>query len=253
MSDRTVGQVFTAAGREAVPAVDVPHPAPCPPTGRSLANGAPRNPAHYDYRRAALDALHFPKLCDRFWPNLRRCAGYKVQYFAAIEAQRRLAPHLHAAIRGAIPRAILRQVVAATYYALWWPPFDQPVYVDRLPVWTGPEHGYVDPDTGEVLPTWDRGARPARHRPGRQAGACDAVRHPARPARRHPRARRPGRPLPAKYLTKAIGDTHTDGDRPGLRAAPRPAARRAALAALLARGARTGSATASNPTTPAPA
>ena len=39
----------------------------------------------------------------------------------------------------------------------------------------------------------------------------------------------------AKYLTKAIGETHTDGDRPGLRAAPRPAARRTALAALLAR------------------
>jgi hypothetical protein len=45
-----------------------------------------------------------------------------VQYFSVIEAQRRGAPHLHAAARGAIPRAILRQVVAATDYALWWPP-----------------------------------------------------------------------------------------------------------------------------------
>ena len=58
-----------------------------------------------------MDALHFPKLVDRFWQNLRRCAGYKVQYFAAVEPQRRLAPHLHAAIRGAIPRQLLRQVV----------------------------------------------------------------------------------------------------------------------------------------------
>ena len=35
--------------------------------------------------------------------------------------------------------------------------------IDRLPEWTGPEHGYADPDTGEVLPTWAAGARPARH------------------------------------------------------------------------------------------
>jgi hypothetical protein len=77
-----------------------------------------------------------------------------VQYFSVIEAQRRLAPHLHAAIRGAIPRAIFRQVVAATDFALWWPSGDQPVYLDRVPVWTGPEHGYADPDTVEVLPTW---------------------------------------------------------------------------------------------------
>ncbi len=114
--------------------------------------------SRYDYRRAALDALHFPKLVDRLWQNLRRCAGYQVQYFAAVEPQRRLAPHLHAAIRGAIPRAVLRQVVRATYLQLWWPPFDTPVYVDRLPVWDGGD--YVDPDTGEVLPTWAAGARP---------------------------------------------------------------------------------------------
>ena len=75
-----------------------------PSYGKVSSTGAPLNPESYDYRRAALDALHFPKLVDRFWQNLRRCAGYKVQYFAAVEPQRRLAPHLHAAIRGAIPR-----------------------------------------------------------------------------------------------------------------------------------------------------
>ena len=92
----------------------------------------------YDYRRAALDALHFPKLVDRFWQNLRRCAGYKVQYFAAIEPQRRLAPHLHAAIRGAIPRAVLQAGRSRPpTSSCGGPPFDRPVYVDRLPVWTG--------------------------------------------------------------------------------------------------------------------
>ena len=74
-------------------------------------DGAPVHPHKYDYRRAALDALHFAKLIDRLMQNLRRCAGFKVQYFAAIAPQRRLAPHLHAAIRGVLPRAVIRQVL----------------------------------------------------------------------------------------------------------------------------------------------
>jgi hypothetical protein len=47
--------------------------------GRVTAEGVPVDPERYDYRRAALDALHFPKLVDRFWQNLRRCAGYQVR------------------------------------------------------------------------------------------------------------------------------------------------------------------------------
>jgi hypothetical protein len=52
-----------------------------------------------------------------------------VQYFAAIEPRARLAPHLRMAIRGTIPRALLRQVVKATYRQLWWPQFDRPVHL----------------------------------------------------------------------------------------------------------------------------
>ncbi|MFC8503813.1 replication initiator [Pedococcus sp. NPDC057267] len=122
--------------------------------------GVPRHPARYDYRRAALDALMFPKLVDRTIQNLRRCAGYKVQYFGAVEAQRRLAPHLHLAIRGTIPRAVVRQVFAATYVSVWWPPIDRVVYSetdpDHWPLWTGEEAGYVDPHTGEPLPSWEQ-------------------------------------------------------------------------------------------------
>jgi hypothetical protein len=33
-----------------------------------------------------LDALHFSKLVDRLCQNLRRCAVYRVQSFAAVEA-----------------------------------------------------------------------------------------------------------------------------------------------------------------------
>jgi hypothetical protein len=55
-----------------------------------------------------------------------------VQYFAAIEPERRLAPHLHMAIRGTISRAELREVVAATYAQVWWPATDTPPTTTRL-------------------------------------------------------------------------------------------------------------------------
>lgn len=119
-------------------------------------DGTPVDPSTYDYRRAALDALHFAKLFDRLIQNLRRAVGFKVQYFAAIEPQRRLAPHMHAALRGHIPRQILRQLVKATYDQLWWPPHDTPVYTDRLPDWDHTAESFVDPDTGQVLPTFDQ-------------------------------------------------------------------------------------------------
>lgn len=104
---RTVGRTFTA------PDGTVWRPSlfltlTCDSYGRVNGDGSPVDPQTYDYRRAARDAIHFPKLVDRFWQNLRRSVGWDVQYFAAVEPQRRLAPHLHAAIRGTIPRVVLR-------------------------------------------------------------------------------------------------------------------------------------------------
>jgi hypothetical protein len=120
-------------------------------------DGTPVDPATYDYRRAARDALHFSKLVDRFVQNLRRFVGYDVQYFAAVEPQRRLAPHLHMAIRGTISRAELRQVVAATYHQVWWPPVDRVVYSgSRLPYWDARAKAYLDPDTRTPLRTWEQ-------------------------------------------------------------------------------------------------
>jgi hypothetical protein len=124
------------------------------PSYGKVHHGAPIDPATYDYRAAALDALLFPRLVDRWWQNLRRCAGYQVQYFAAVEPQRRLAPHLHAAIRGSIPRATLRAVAAATYRAIWWPPLD-PVHYDDMPTWAPQLQRLVDHSSGVVLATWD--------------------------------------------------------------------------------------------------
>ena len=96
--------------------------------GRVDTHGAAVNPDHYDYRRAARDAIHFPALLDRFWQNTRRCVGWEVQYFGTVEPQKRGAPHFHAAIRGAIPRAELRAITAATYHQVWWPHHDQLLY-----------------------------------------------------------------------------------------------------------------------------
>ncbi len=155
MTNTTIGKAFTAPdGRRYRPSMFLTFTLPS--YGRVLPDGTPADPATYDYRRAALDALHFPRLVDRLWQNLRRCAGYNAQYFAAVEAQRRLAPHLHAAVRGVIPRHIVRQVVAGTYHQLWWPAIGDPCPDDALPVWDDAAGGFVDPATGQVLPTWDQ-------------------------------------------------------------------------------------------------
>jgi hypothetical protein len=117
--------------------------------------GTPVDPDSYDYRRAARDAVHFPRLIDRYWQNLRRAEGWNVQYAGCVEPQRRLAPHAHFAIRGTIPRAMLLRVAAATYHQVWWPPADELVYPpDRAPVWNPDQSTWVDPDIGTPLPSW---------------------------------------------------------------------------------------------------
>ncbi|MGH3499944.1 MAG: replication initiator, partial [Nocardioidaceae bacterium] len=99
------------------------------------------------------------------------------------------------------------------------PSFEEPVYVDTLPAWID-EAGYVDPDTGQVLSTWDEAldaldeqdAGPAHVlRFGRQldmagllAGSEDANKAVG---------------YLCKYLTKSVSDTY-DGE------APKPARRR---------------------------
>ncbi|MER6176364.1 replication initiator [Streptosporangium sp. NPDC001681] len=154
MRDTTVGRTYAAPdGRVYRPSMFIT--LTLPSYGR-VRGGVPVDPGTYDYRRAARDALHFSKLVDRFVQNLRRVAGFSVQYFASVEGQKRGAPHLHMAIRGTLPRAELRQVIAATYHQVWWPAADEAVYEgDRLPVWSEGAGGYVDPASGEVLPTWD--------------------------------------------------------------------------------------------------
>ena len=152
VSPRTLGKSYTAPdGKTFRPSMFVT--LTCPSYGRVDHRGVPVDPAAYDYDQAARDALTFAALFDRFIQNLRRYLGHDVQYFAAVEPQRRLAPHIHIAIRGTIARAELRKVLAATYHQVWWP--DRPVKYrdgDELPVWDDQAGRYVDPATGEILP-----------------------------------------------------------------------------------------------------
>ena len=181
----------------------------CPSYGRVDHRGVPVDPARYDYDQAARDALTFAALFDRFIQNLRRYLGHDVQYFAAVEPQRRLAPHVHVALRGTIARSELRLVLAATYHQVWWP--DVPVKYgdgDELPVWLDQVGGYVDPATGEVLPTWDEALD--------AISAYDLPWHVARFGERFDaQGVLAGSPDAArcigyltKYLTKQVGDCH---------------------------------------------
>ena len=132
---RTVGKTYTAPdGKTFRPSLFVT--LTCPSYGRVGEDGAPADPQSYDYDQAARDALAFAALFDRFIQNLRRYLGYDLQYFAAIEPQRRLAPHVHIAMRGTVSRAEIRRVLAATYHQVWWPDTSAVKYDgDQLPVW----------------------------------------------------------------------------------------------------------------------
>ncbi|MEV1295078.1 replication initiator [Pseudonocardia sp. NPDC049635] len=156
VEDRTLGRVFGGKYRPSTfltLTLDT--------YGRVDKHGAALDPDSYDYRRAARDAIHFPKLLDRFWQNTRRCVGWDVQYFGTVEPQKRGAPHFHAAIRGTIPRTELRAITAATYHQVWWPAHDDIVYSgDRLPRWDHHHKAFVDPDTRAPLPTWDEATDP---------------------------------------------------------------------------------------------
>ncbi len=205
---RTVGKTYTAPdGKTFRPSLFVT--LTCPSYGRVGDDGTPVDPAAYDYDRAARDALAFAALFDRFIQNLRCYLGYDLQYFAAIEPQRRLAPHVHIAMRGTIVRTELRRVLAATYHQVWWPNASVVKYDgDQLPVWDEATGEYLDPATGEVLPTWDQALN--------AIGPDDEPWHVARFGERFDvqgvlagskdAARCIG--YLTKYLTKQVGDCH---------------------------------------------
>jgi hypothetical protein len=248
---RTVGKAYTTAeGKTFRPSMFIT--LTCPSYGRVREDGTPADPGSYDYARAARDALHFAALFDRFIQNLRRFLGYDVQYFAAVEPQRRLAPHIHIAMRGTVSRADLRRVLTATYHQVWWPDTSL-VRFDggELPAWDEHTGNYVDPATGEVLPSWD--------------DALDAIGTDAEPlhvARFGDRFDAQGVLAGSKDAARCIGYlTSTSPSRwptatrpPPTPNAPTPTGWPRLCGSSRARpGVPTGSVTASSPRTPAPA
>ena len=182
---RTVGKTYTTPdGKTFRPSLFLT--LTCPSYGRVTSDGTPVDPDRYDYAAAARDALHFAALFDRFIQNLRRLTGYDLQYFAAIEPQRRLAPHVHMAIRGTVSRRELREVIAATYHQVWWPStkavrFDG----DRLPVWDEAQRRLPGPGNRRGTADLGPGAG-CHHRPGRAAARREVrvqVRRSGRPRR----------------------------------------------------------------------
>lgn len=101
IDNRTVGKAYTAPdGKVFRPSIFLT--LTCDTYGKVYADGTPVDPESYDYTRVARDAIHFSKLVDRFIQNLRRVAGYDVQYFATVEPQRRLACSTRCASVGGI-------------------------------------------------------------------------------------------------------------------------------------------------------
>ena len=213
---RTTGKVYTAPdGKTFRPSMFLT--LTCDSYGKVTADGTPADPESYDYRRAARDALHFAALFDRLVQNLRRFLGYDLQYFASIEPQKRLAPHVHIAMRGTVSRTELRQVIAATYHQVWWPSTEEVRFDgDRLPVWHEASGNYLDADTGEMLPAWDDALD--------AIGPLDDALHVARFGPKFDAqgvlagSKDSGRCIRylAKYLTKHVADCHqadTDAQR----------------------------------------
>jgi hypothetical protein len=205
ISPRTVGKTYTAPGGKTFrPSLFVT--LTCPSYGRVGDDGTPADPSAYHYDQAARDALAFAALFDRFIQNLRRYLGYDAQYFAAIEPQRRLAPHVHIALRGTVSRAEIRRVLAATYHQVWWPDTSTVRYGDQLPVWDEHTANYLDPETGEVLPSWDQALDELGDQPQHVARFGDRFDAQGVLAGSKDAARCIG--YLTKYLTKQVGDCH---------------------------------------------
>jgi hypothetical protein len=110
-------------------------------------------------------------------------------------------------MRGTIARTEIRRVLAATYHQVWWPDTSTVKYSeDDLPVWDEGTGHYLDPATGEVLPSWDQALDELGDQPhhvarfgarfdaqGVLAGSKDAARCLG---------------YLTKYLTKQLGDCH---------------------------------------------
>jgi hypothetical protein len=129
---------------------------------------------------------------------------------------------MHLAIRGAIPRQVIRTVTKATYLQLWWPAFDTPVHTDpeTMPAWNPAAERVEDAD-GVPLTTWDEALDELDTDPDAtpsvvmRFGSQVDIKGIIAPSRDADRAIR----YLTKYLTKAVAETYTDPDAEATNAA----------------------------------
>ena len=183
MEDRTIGRTFRpvmagSTGRRCS------SPSPCRRTGRS-GTGCRSTPTP-----TTTGGPRWMRCCSPGWSTgsgttCARSPGSRCSTSPPSRPQLRMAAHLHAAIRGAIPRRIIKDTVAAVYYSAWWPPIDQ-VRLRRPGPALG-RHRLRRPGHRGGVADLGGGAGPGPGRPGRGADACGPVRH----ADRHRRDHRP--------------------------------------------------------------
>ena len=117
---RTVGKTYTTPdGKTFRPSLFLT--LTCPSYGRVTGDGTPGRPGQLRLHRGRAGRAALRRAVRPVHPEPAPHCGYDLQYFAAIEPQRRLAPHVHMAIRGTVSRRELREVIAATYHQVWWP------------------------------------------------------------------------------------------------------------------------------------
>ncbi len=219
---RTVGRTFTdPEDRPRVPALDVHHRHPA----LLRARRSPAKASHGNRPGTTTAAPRWMRCCSRSWwtgtiQNLRRGAGYKVQYFAAVEPQ--TPPRPAPAPRGPRcdpaqggQRRLGRVATCRSGGHLSTGSCSPSTTRERWPIWAGEEVGYVDPATGEPLPTWeqalddldaDEDAKPLHVRAvGKQTdikGLLGGTEDSDRTVR-----------YLCKYLTKAVAETYADQPR----------------------------------------
>ena len=156
VSNRTVGKTYTAPdGKTFRPSLFVT--LTCPSYGRVCEDGAPADPDTYDYTRAARDALHFAALFDRFIQNLRRLSAMTCSTSPPSNpsgGSPRTSTSRSAAPSPAPSSA--RSSPPPTTRSGGPPPQPSSTTAGTCRSGTSTPATYLDPDTGEVLPTWDQ-------------------------------------------------------------------------------------------------
>jgi hypothetical protein len=134
---------------------------PAVPSGVTARPGAGRTPRTCRAGRSPRGRSGRPTPRRTARRSGRRCfLGYDVQYFAAVEPQRRLAPHVHVAMRGTVSRTELRRTGRAP------PPRHQPESLHDLGRTTAHRNSSrrADIRASQVRRRSPRGAAAQRHR-----------------------------------------------------------------------------------------